>query len=98
MVVVEQRERNDSRLETLRRLAAASRASTTGLITERYEHDPAQDAVARWEPVRQALDAPAGQDDLDDPPTIAGVSNAVDAALPLFSGDRFVELSMLCPL
>ncbi|MGW0819949.1 helix-turn-helix domain-containing protein [Streptomyces sp. NPDC002845] len=93
-----QGERDDTRLETARRLAGALRVPTTSLIAE-YEdgNDAAPGASERWEAVRRALVAPVGADGPSEEPTVDGVRTAVESALPLFSRDRFAELSVVLP-
>lgn len=92
---LEQGERNDTRLETARQLAVALAVPTSSLLAEPEERDEVP-AVDRWEGVRHALasKAPSGP---EEPPTVAGVRSTLDAAVPLFSGDRYAELSTLLP-
>ncbi|MET9417060.1 helix-turn-helix transcriptional regulator [Streptomyces klenkii] len=93
---LEQGERNDTRLETARQLAVALGVPTSCLLAEAEERGefPAAD---RWEAVRRALAAGAPPRGPDEPPTVTGVLGALDAAAPLFSGDRYAELSTLLP-
>ncbi|MDX3751099.1 helix-turn-helix transcriptional regulator [Streptomyces sp. AK08-02] len=96
---LEQGERVDTRLETARRLAQTLRVPTTSLIAE-HQDEPEEAAPGtgdRWEGVRRALAAPVHPDGMGDEPTVAGVHEALEAALPLFSGDRFAELSVILP-
>ncbi|MFF1306823.1 helix-turn-helix domain-containing protein [Streptomyces sp. NPDC058307] len=94
---LEQGEREDTRLETARQLATALKVPTTQLIAEHAEA-PADDAtVDRWAPVHAALAAPAELDALGEAPTFEGVRDALQAAVPLFSHDRFVELGAALP-
>ncbi|WP_432093721.1 helix-turn-helix domain-containing protein [Streptomyces sp. bgisy100] len=93
---LEQGEVSDTRMETARRLAAALRIPTTTLLTR--DAAPAARGVAdQWAPVRAALGAPHTWTGPDDEPTVAGVSDALTAALPLFSGDKFAELAVVLP-
>jgi len=95
---LEQGERADTRLETARRLAQALRVPTTNLMVEHEEErQAAPGADDRWEAVRRALVAPVRTDGLAEEPTVDGVRGAVESALPLFSGDRFAELSVILP-
>ncbi|GAA2957054.1 helix-turn-helix domain-containing protein [Streptomyces enissocaesilis] len=94
---LEQGEREDTRLETVRRLAAALRVPTTQLVIASCGEDDAVDANDQWKPVCRALLTSSAVDTVDEPPTAAGVRQALDAAMPLFSGDRFVELSTILP-
>ncbi|MHA5049227.1 helix-turn-helix domain-containing protein [Streptomyces sp. SD15] len=95
---LEQGERADTRLETARQLAQTLRVPTTSLIAD---HEDAPDAAPgsfeRWEAVRRALLAPVHADGLSEEPTANGVQEALESALPLFSGDRFAELSVILP-
>lgn len=95
---LEQGERVDTRLETARRLAHTLRVPTTNLLAgQEDEGEAAPGAPDRWEAVRRALVAPVRTDELGEEPTVGGVREAVESALPLFSGDRFAELSVILP-
>ncbi len=94
---LEQGEREDTRLETVRRLAAALRVPTTQLVVASRAEDDVVDADAQWKPLRRVLLTSSVVDTVDEPPTTAGVRQALNAAMPLFSGDRFVELSTILP-
>ncbi|WP_405656323.1 helix-turn-helix domain-containing protein [Streptomyces sp. RK9] len=87
------------RLETLRKLAAPLRTTTSYLQGDRAEAgDPDADTVERWADVRSVLMGPPpvlGPDDV--PPTVAGVQTLVRDMTPLFSGDQFAELSTVLP-
>ncbi|WP_067489433.1 helix-turn-helix domain-containing protein [Actinomadura hibisca] len=89
---LEQGEREDTRLETLRKLAKALEISTSDLIVR-----PAQEEVTadRWAPVRDALLRKNGQP--EETPTPQGVLSAVEAAEPLFTENRYAELGALLP-
>lgn len=95
---LEQGERADTRLETVRRLAQALRVPTTNLMAEHVdEPEVAPGADERWGAVRRALVAPVRADGMAEEPTVDGVRDAMESALPLFSSDRFVELSVILP-
>ncbi len=94
---LEQGEREDTRLETVRALAVALRVPTTRLVAASAEEAAEDTATDRWAPVRSALWTPLRRDDLGEPPTVEGMRDAVDAVLPLFSGDRFAELAPVLP-
>jgi transcriptional regulator with XRE-family HTH domain len=95
---LEQGERADTRLETARQLAVALRVPTSGLIPVQRDERPSDvDSGDQWEAVRRALTAPVQTDGPEEPPTLSGVRTAIDSALPLFSGDRFAELSVILP-
>ncbi|ANP55017.1 transcriptional regulator with XRE-family HTH domain [Streptomyces griseochromogenes] len=95
---LEQGERADTRLETARRLAQVLRVPTTILMAE-HEDEPevAPSTGDRWEAVRRSLVAPIRADGVAEEPTVRGVQDALESALPLFSGDRFAELSVILP-
>ncbi|WP_416983984.1 helix-turn-helix domain-containing protein [Streptomyces sp. T028] len=95
---LEQGERADTRLETARQLAQALRVPTTNLLAE-HEDEPetAPGADDRWEGVRRALVTPVRADGVAEEPTVDGVQEALDSAIPLFSSDRFAELSVILP-
>ena len=95
---LEQGERADTRLETARRLAQTLRVPTTSLMADREEErQTAPGAGDRWKAVRRALVAPVRADGVSEEPTVTGVQEALESALPLFSGDRFAELSVILP-
>lgn len=95
---LEQGERADTRLETARRLAQTLRVPTTSLMADHEEErQTAPGAGDRWEAVRRALVAPVRADGVAEEPTVTGVQEALGSALPLFSGDRFAELSVILP-
>ncbi|MEU6375053.1 helix-turn-helix transcriptional regulator [Streptomyces sp. NPDC046909] len=95
---LEQGERADTRLETARQLAQALRVPTTNLIGEHEEVEAeAPGAAERWESVRRSLVSPVRMDGVTEEPTLGGVREALESALPLFSGDRFAELSVILP-
>ncbi|MEW1546028.1 helix-turn-helix domain-containing protein [Streptomyces tsukubensis] len=95
---LEQGERQDARLETVRRLAASLGVPTMRLVAESAEDGASAATLDQWATVRAALTAPlGGAAELDEPPTVDGVRYALRAAVPLFSGDRFAELRAVLP-
>jgi transcriptional regulator with XRE-family HTH domain len=96
---LEQGERNDTRLETAHRLAAAVRIPTTRLLAA--EADSTQPPPAdgpQWSAVRAALAEP-GRDDVEEPPTVAGVRRSLDTAVMRYaSGDLDGMAAVLPPL
>lgn len=94
---IEQGDYGTPRMETARALAVALGVPTTQLFGA-HETPGARPAVVdQWAPVRAALDAPA-PGPADDAPTVAGVREAVAAALPLAAGDRLDELGDVLPV
>jgi transcriptional regulator with XRE-family HTH domain len=98
---LEQGERNDTRLETARQLAKALKVPTTRLVAEHAEEAADSGTVDRWKAVHAALAASPGPSPesggLDEPPTYGGVREALEAVVPLFSHDRFDELTTALP-
>ncbi|MEV1006403.1 helix-turn-helix transcriptional regulator [Streptomyces sp. NPDC049881] len=96
---LEQGERQDTRLETARRLAAALRVPTTALIAaEAGDAAPAEaESAARWDAVRDALGAPADARDLDEPPTTAGVRAGLDLTISAYTSGDLDRISTFLP-
>ncbi|MCE7079808.1 helix-turn-helix domain-containing protein [Streptomyces sp. ST2-7A] len=78
---LEQGARQDTRLETARRLAAALGVPTTALLVAEYQPPQDSDPAVPWAPVRAALLDPNAEEAVegDHPPTIAGVTGALNA-------------------
>ncbi|MDL4772555.1 helix-turn-helix domain-containing protein [Actinomadura xylanilytica] len=89
---LEQGEREDTRLETLRKLAKSLQVSTSDLI---IRPEPGEITSGEWESIRDALLGLNGRP--DEMPTAAGVAGAVEAAEVLFTDNRFDELGELLP-
>ncbi|MFJ8733864.1 helix-turn-helix domain-containing protein [Streptomyces bauhiniae] len=95
---LEQGEHNDTRLETARQLAHALKVPTTRLITEHAEAPADPDTVNHWAPVHAALAAPPDPNgNPPEAPTYNGVRDALQAATPLFSTDRYDALTTALP-
>lgn len=96
---LEQGDRRDTRLETVRKLAATLRVPTMRLVGEPVE-DGASDAVVdEWAAVRKALTAPIKEpSELDEPPTLEGVRDALATVVRLYSDGRYAELRIGLPL
>jgi transcriptional regulator with XRE-family HTH domain len=93
---IEQGQRDDTRLETARKLAAALRVSTTALIPGPDAAAPARDDIDQWEPVRHALEGrPAAQP--PEPPTLPGLTAALAAVVPLVLGSQFAAVRPVLP-
>ncbi|MFC5749123.1 helix-turn-helix domain-containing protein [Actinomadura rugatobispora] len=89
---LEQGERDDTRLETLRKLAKALQVSTSDLIVSRTaEEGTAQE----WTAVRDSLLSKYEQP--EEAPTSEGVNRAVEAAEPLFTDNKYAELGAVLP-
>jgi transcriptional regulator with XRE-family HTH domain len=93
---LEQGERQDMRLETLRKLATALRVPTSALAVPSPSPDelPADDH-AGWEPVRRALAGLTPQS--EDEPTVAGVRAAVHDLGPALSMHHYAAARELLP-
>lgn len=83
------------RMETARRLAKALHVPTTRLL-HRDEAPAYSGTVDEWAPVRAALMSPPAAQP-DEEPTTEGVREALRAAEPLFSGDKFADLGAVLP-
>ncbi|MBC2864243.1 helix-turn-helix domain-containing protein [Streptomyces mexicanus] len=94
---LEQGERDDTRLETARRLANALKVPTTRLIAEHANVAADEETEEHWAPVHTALAAPPATDRLSEEPTYDGVRDALRAVVPLFAGDRFADLVTALP-
>ncbi|WP_250562622.1 helix-turn-helix domain-containing protein [Sphaerisporangium fuscum] len=90
---LEQGNRADVRLETVRKLAVALRVPTTGLLTGPETYEGHIDDL--WAPVRWALRGLGGRP--DDPPTVEGITDAIGASMPLWKDDRYSRLSVVLP-
>ncbi|MFC5182013.1 helix-turn-helix domain-containing protein [Actinomadura harenae] len=90
---LEQGEREDTRLETLRRLAKALGVSTSDLIVR---PDAAEGTAHDWTPVRDAL-LQRSIVQSDETPTAHGLLGVVETAEPLFTDNRYRELGTLLP-
>jgi len=92
---LEQGERQDTRIETLRKLAAALHVPTMGLIGNNPEPPPVPDEPA-WEPIRQALTQPRDID-VSEPVTDEGMSGALTAAVKLYHDNHYSALAAVLP-
>jgi transcriptional regulator with XRE-family HTH domain len=88
---------NGLRLETVRKMAVALSVPTSALALGGSTAPPDRESVARWEPVRRALEAPAGQEP-DEEPTIDGVRAAVGGAVHMFRDGTLTDLATFLPL
>ncbi|WP_190856090.1 helix-turn-helix transcriptional regulator [Actinomadura sp. RB99] len=93
---LEQGEKEDTRLETLRKLASALSVSTSDLIESPARGVLESNGHEQWEPVRRALNGRHGTSP-GEAPTVRGVSDALAALMPLFSGDQYSRLSAALP-
>lgn len=87
---------NGIRLETVRKMAVALDAPTSALAFSSKPPPPDQESVARWEPVRRALDGETGPEP-DEEPTLEGVSGSVGEAVRLFRDGGLTDLAGLLP-
>ncbi|WP_424214822.1 helix-turn-helix domain-containing protein [Streptomyces sp. BI20] len=86
------------RLETLHKLAAALRTTTSYLLGSEQEpgHGPVQGTRHIWADVRSAILAPPQAPDMP-PPTLEGVRGALKRLEPVFAGDKFDSLAVSLP-
>jgi transcriptional regulator with XRE-family HTH domain len=94
--MLEQGQRDDTRLETARKLAVALRTPTTRLLDGRDTVHADAQTVDRWEPVRRAL---AGQhDQLDeDPPPPEAVRESMSELRSAIAANRYAEVAQVLP-
>lgn len=93
---LEQGERGDVRLETLRKLAAAMGVPTTTLMPTTIEPEPGAPDAAMWEPVREALTHPQ-RAKAPEPVTERGLADALLAAVKLYHDNRYDQLARVLP-
>ncbi|MFF7023714.1 XRE family transcriptional regulator [Streptomyces klenkii] len=95
---LEQGEQESSRMETWRKFAAALHVPTMTLVGQPDEEGAIPDTADRWDAVKKALNAPSGfREEEDEPPTPEGLTEALDALVPLYVGDRFSDLACVLP-
>jgi transcriptional regulator with XRE-family HTH domain len=93
--LLERGEAGEIRTETLRKLATALQVPTTTLMLAPVAELPPEPAAEDWSAVRAVLYRPGPQP--DEPPTVEGVRDAVDASLPLFASNRYTDLAAILP-
>lgn len=92
---IEQGEIEQTRMETLRKLATAMDVPTTTLVAVPDAEQPAPDMLTRWEPVRRAL---VERPDLTgDEPTVEGISAVLAGLMPAFRSNRYAECAAVLP-
>ncbi|MET9645047.1 helix-turn-helix domain-containing protein [Streptomyces syringium] len=95
---LEQGQQESARMETWRRFATALRVPTMRLVGDDAEGHEAEESPERWDDVKRALNSPpVSQEEFDDPPTVEGVTAALDAMYPLVVKDGYQELSVFLP-
>jgi len=96
---LEQAERQDARLETLRKLAVALRVPTSGLTLAPDTDNADPGTVDSWEPVRRALFCAVGSpgEQPADPPTPDGVLAAMTALRPALAASRYSQVRVMLP-
>jgi transcriptional regulator with XRE-family HTH domain len=93
---LEQGERQDTRTETMRKLAVALGVPTTALIGNHPGPRPAAGKPA-WAPVRQALASRSGGSSIE-PVTDDGLSDALTAAVKLYHDNHYSDLALVLPV
>ncbi|MGW4771846.1 helix-turn-helix domain-containing protein [Nocardia sp. NPDC004278] len=95
---LEQGDRANVRLETLRKLAIALRTRTSTLQAGQADAEYADAGTSDiWEPVRRALAGLDANDTVDEQPTNAGVHAAYEALMPMIDEHRYGEISAVLP-
>ena len=91
---LEQEQREDTRLETLRKLAVALRVPTAELAPTASAGAPSESDLQQWEPVRRALEGAYTNRSYDTAefPTLAGVQAVFDSVKPSFRSGELTEL------
>jgi transcriptional regulator with XRE-family HTH domain len=84
---LEQEKREDTRLETLRKLAMALRVPTAYLSPRPAPDAAAVTEVEQWEPVRRAMFEPSAQP--DEPASAEGVLAALASLRPAIAANRY---------
>ncbi|KNB53088.1 helix-turn-helix domain-containing protein [Streptomyces caatingaensis] len=93
---LERGEQEGARMETWRKFATALRMPTMDLVGSRSEED--EEPTEPWESVKRMLNTPSALLDApDDPPTVEGVSEALDALTPLVEADRYQDIAAVLP-
>lgn len=93
---LERGEQEGARMETWRKFATALRMPTMDLVGSRSEED--EEPTEPWEGIKKTLNTPSALLDApDDPPTVEGVSEALDALTPLVVDDRYQDLAAVLP-
>lgn len=93
---LEQGARQDTRLETLHRLARVLDTTTTALIAEHADdQDPPTPPVPEWAAIRAALDGDVP--DIEEEPTVEGVRAACAAAIRRYRAADYSGLGMVLP-
>ncbi len=93
---LEQGEREDSRLETVHKLAAALRVPTTALAAGPDAAEPEREDVEQWAPVRRALEGRAEEVPAEEP-TLEGLGTAFAGVVPLLVANQFAEVRAMLP-
>jgi transcriptional regulator with XRE-family HTH domain len=92
---LEQGERADTRVETLRKLASAMDVPTTALLDQPLAEQPPADGTL-WAPAREAILSPAPSQ-APEPVTERGLTDALLAAVKLYHDNRYEQLARVLP-
>jgi transcriptional regulator with XRE-family HTH domain len=92
---LEQDERNGTRVETARKLAASLGIPTMALLGDSPEPPPVASQPA-WAPIHQALLSPASASAAE-PVTEDGLSQALTAAVRLYHDNKYHDLTLVLP-
>lgn len=94
---IEQGERDNMRLETLRRLAMALKVPTSSFVRRPETEDADAHTAESWEDVRRALYGQLPQPDGDDEPSGNGILALLNAAKPQLAANQFSEIRVMLP-
>jgi transcriptional regulator with XRE-family HTH domain len=92
---LEQGERQDTRTETARKLAAVLQVPTMALLGDAPSVFPVP-AEPAWEPLRQAIASPSRRD-MPEPVTGDGITAALTAAVKLYHDNQYATLAAVLP-
>ena len=93
---LEQGEREDTRLETARKLAAALGVPTTTLISQAAPEEPQTVASDLWGRSREAIIRPR-RPDVAEPFSERALADTLTATVKLYHGNRYEQLSRVLP-
>jgi transcriptional regulator with XRE-family HTH domain len=93
---IEEGERENTRLETLHKLAIVLRVPTSALAAGPDAAEPERTDVEEWAPVRRALEGSA-EGEPPEEPTLEGLRAAFASAVPLLIANHYADVRVLLP-
>lgn len=94
---LEQGVKQDTRLETARKLAVALRVPTTALVARPDAAEAASEDVGEWTAVRRALEGRPQGEQPSEAPTLDGVRTGLDEVMPLLAANHYSRLRVALP-